>query len=375
MFSVSEAASNGTAVGAVSFSDADLPGDNFVVTIAAGNIDGVFAIDNAGNLTVADNAQLDFESTNTYPLTINVFDGTNSTNKPITINVLNVIETKFFVVDDGSMNRTYEYEAPGSAIENYVLNGANSAPRGAASTIAGDRVWVIDNNRKVYIYNTSGGLLGSWTAGSMASNATPQGIATNGIDVWIVDDRSDKVFKYSGAASRLSGSQSAGSSFNLNSSNGSPRDIVTDGSSLWVVNDASTNKVFKYTVAGGLLGSWTIDSANSTPTGITIDPANVSDMWIVDSGNRPRLSICRRDDPHLRQPIRGNVVRIGGGEHQPARNCRSTVAELHLARLASLRPSRIETSHFFHSFSRRHCFSNDCGRTEARQKEVQLCRP
>jgi hypothetical protein len=35
---------------------------------------------------------------------------------------------------------------------------------------------------------------------------------------------------------------------------------------------------------GSLLGSWTIDSANSTPTGITIDPANVSDIWIVDSG-------------------------------------------------------------------------------------------
>jgi hypothetical protein len=35
---------------------------------------------------------------------------------------------------------------------------------------------------------------------------------------------------------------------------------------------------------GSLLGSWTIDSANATPTGITIDPANVSDIWIVDSG-------------------------------------------------------------------------------------------
>jgi hypothetical protein len=282
-FSVSEAASNGTSVGAVSFSDADLPGDSFVITVAAGNIDGVFAVDNAGNLTVADNAQLDFESTNTYPLTISVFDGTHTTNKTITVNVLNVVETKFYVVDDGSANRTYEYEAPGTPIENYTLNSANTAPRGAASAVAGDRVWVVDNNRKVYVYNTSGGMLGSWTAGSLASNATPHGIATNGTDVWIVDDRSDKVFKYTGAASRLSGTQNAASSFNLNSSNGSPRDIVTDGASLWVVNDASTNKVFKYTVAGSLLGSWTIDSANSTPTGITIDPTNVSDIWIVDS--------------------------------------------------------------------------------------------
>jgi hypothetical protein len=43
-------------------------------------------------------------------------------------------------------------------------------------------------------------------------------------------------------------------------------------------------KVFKYTIVGSLVGSWTIDAANATPTGITIDPANVSDIWIVDSG-------------------------------------------------------------------------------------------
>lgn len=192
--------------------------------------------------------------------------------------------TRFYVVDDGSANRTFEYGASGAAVESYAMNAGNAAPRGAASTAAGDRVWVVDANRKVYIYDVSGGLLGSWSAGTLASNATPEGIATNGTDVWIVDSRSDKVFKYAGAASRLSGTQNAASSFNLNSSNTNPKDIVTDGASLWVVNDASTDKVFKYTAAGGLLGSWTIASANSSPTGITIDPTNVSDIWIVDSG-------------------------------------------------------------------------------------------
>jgi hypothetical protein len=43
-------------------------------------------------------------------------------------------------------------------------------------------------------------------------------------------------------------------------------------------------KVFKYTLSGSLLGSWSIDPANAHPTGITIDPTNVSDIWIVDSG-------------------------------------------------------------------------------------------
>ena len=183
----------------MALNDADLPGDSFVVTIAAGNSADIFAIDNAGNLTIADNTQIDFETTNAHSLTISVFDGVNTTNQLVTVNVLNVVETKFYVVDDGSANRTYEYEAPGTAIENYTLNSGNSVPRGAASIAAGDRVWVVDNNRKVYIYNTSGGLLGSWTAGSMSSTATPHGIATDGTDVWIVDDKSNKVFTYAGA--------------------------------------------------------------------------------------------------------------------------------------------------------------------------------
>lgn len=192
--------------------------------------------------------------------------------------------TKFYVVDDASANRTHEYDATGTNGGNYSLNSGNSAPRGAASTAVGDTVWVLDANRKVYIYDINGNVIGSWKAGSLASNATPEGIATNGTDVWIVDAKSDKVFKYAGAATRLSGSQNAASSFSLNSGNRDPKDIVTDGASLWVVNDSTTDKVFKYTVAGGLLGSWTISTAHSKPTGLTIDPANVSDLWIVDSG-------------------------------------------------------------------------------------------
>jgi subtilisin family serine protease len=193
-------------------------------------------------------------------------------------------DTKFYVVDDATTNLTFEYGATGSAFENYTLTAANTAPRGAASNAAGDKVWVVDANKKVYVYNPSGGLLGSWTAGSLTGNAIVEGVATNGTDIWIVDAKQDKVFRYTGAASRLSGSQNAASSFSLNSGNKDPKDIVTDGTSLWVVNNSTTDKVFKYTLAGSLLGSWTIDAANSSPTGITLDPTNVAHLWIVDNG-------------------------------------------------------------------------------------------
>jgi hypothetical protein len=128
--------------------------------------------------------------------------------------------------------------------------------------------------------------LGSWTAGTLASNATVQDITVFGSDVWIVDAKSYKVYRYAGAATRLSGTQNAASSFSLNSGNKNPTGMVTDGTSLWVVNDSTTDKVFKYTLSGSLLGSWTISTAGATsPTGLTIDPNGASqDIWIVDSG-------------------------------------------------------------------------------------------
>jgi hypothetical protein len=192
--------------------------------------------------------------------------------------------TKFYVVDDGSANRTFEYAANGSAVENYTVASGNSAPRGVASTAAGDRVWVVDANRNVYVYNAAGGLLGSWAVSGFNNSAQLEGIAVSGNDVWIVDNKTDKVYRFNGAASLLSGSKAANSNFSLNSGNKDASDLVTDGTSLWVLNNAATDKVFKYTVAGGLLGSWTISGGGGSPTGITLDPSSPSHLWIVNSG-------------------------------------------------------------------------------------------
>ncbi len=194
--------------------------------------------------------------------------------------------TKFFVVDDTysgtTRERTFEYAADGTNVENYALASNNTAPRGAATTAAGNRVWVIDSNKWVSVYNASGVLQGSWLATGLATNATLEGIATNGVDIWIVDALQDRVFRYAGAASRLSGSQAAASSFGLNSANKNPKDIVASSTHLWVVDDGNTDQVFKYSMTGMLAGSWTIANCGGSPTGITLDPANVNHLWIVD---------------------------------------------------------------------------------------------
>jgi sugar lactone lactonase YvrE len=194
----------------------------------------------------------------------------------------------FYVVNDstptiGGTNTTYKYQASGSPEAPYGLSLNDLSPRGVATTAAGTTEWVVDANKNVFVYSSSGTLLGSWSAGGLSSSAQLTGITTDGTNIWLVDSYADKVYKYTGAASRLSGSQSAASSFSCHSGNGNPQDIVTDGTSIWIV-DGTSLKVFKYTVSGSWLGSWSTDSADTHPTGITIDPTNVSNIWIVDNG-------------------------------------------------------------------------------------------
>src|SRR5262249_4553851 len=114
---------------------------------------------------------------------------------------------KFFVVDDAGTDRTYRYGILGNPLANSTLGAGDTAPRGAASSADGSKVWVVDANKTVYVYDPSGGLLGSWTAGGLSGAVQLEGIATNGTDVWLLDNKTDKVFKYTGAAGRLSGSQ------------------------------------------------------------------------------------------------------------------------------------------------------------------------
>jgi len=198
---------------------------------------------------------------------------------------------QFYVVNAatpaiGGTNTAYEYQASGTPQAPFGLSLNDLSPRGVAANAAGTTEWVVDANKNVYVYNPGGVLLGSWSAGGLSSNAQLTGVASNGTDIWLVDSYAGKVYKYNGAASRLSGSQNVASSFSLaggRSGDSNPQDIVTDGTSFWVV-DGSRLKVFKYTLTGSLLGSWAIDPADTHPTGITINPSNPSDVWIVDNG-------------------------------------------------------------------------------------------
>ncbi len=95
---VNEDAINGTSVYNVddvnTGNDTDQDGDALSYSITAGNTDGIFTINAAtGEITLLDNTNLDFESTNQYVLTVEASDGTLNDTAAITIDINDVNET------------------------------------------------------------------------------------------------------------------------------------------------------------------------------------------------------------------------------------------------------------------------------------------
>lgn len=101
-FSIAENASNGTAVGTVSASDADAS-QTLSYAITAGNTGSVFAINSStGAITVA--GSLDFETTTSYALTVEVTDNglpTKNASATVTITITDVLETTSVLTGTG----------------------------------------------------------------------------------------------------------------------------------------------------------------------------------------------------------------------------------------------------------------------------------
>jgi subtilisin-like proprotein convertase family protein len=200
--------------------------------------------------------------------------------------ITNVEFAKFWVVDDRA-DDVFRYRAdplPQDLLD--LLDRKDVAPqaqtpRGVATTVDGSRMWVLDEGKVVYVYDGDGAVLGSWLAPQLQD---PTGIATSGNDIWIVDKGTDSVYRFAGAAGLTSAAElNTTLSFPLNEENASPEGIATDGTTLWVINGEKQDRVFVYETSGKLNGSWSIDTANGSPTGIAIDPAGASQsIWIVD---------------------------------------------------------------------------------------------
>lgn len=258
--------------------DVDADGETLTAILASGPAHGTVSLNGDGSFLYTPATGYSGADNFTYRA---ADASSSSTATTVNINVVAAVPaTKFFVVDADNRNK-FRYAASGTALGASALDKSDSKPRGVASSADGTTQWVIDGSGEVFIYNEAGALLGRWTPQNVGK---PEGITVWGNNLWIVDPTQDRVFFFSGGASLRAGRVNATSSFALNSGNLNSTDIVTDGAHLWVVNDvAAGDKVFRYTTAGALEGSWTLSTTNPSPTGITLDPTSVNHLWVVDA--------------------------------------------------------------------------------------------
>uniref|UniRef100_UPI0013002878 tandem-95 repeat protein n=1 Tax=Algibacillus agarilyticus TaxID=2234133 RepID=UPI0013002878 len=109
-FDLPESAENNYVVGSVSGSDIDV-GDSVYFSIVSGDKDNLFAIDAAGQITVKDRTQLDYETATIHALTIQVRDRSDTedadllaANATVTVSVLDVTENYNLVADSAFGN-------------------------------------------------------------------------------------------------------------------------------------------------------------------------------------------------------------------------------------------------------------------------------
>lgn len=145
-FSISENSPTSTPVGVVSASDPDTvaPNNTLNYSIASGNTNSAFGINTAtGQITVANAAALNFETTPTFSLQIRVGDGGNpslSTTQTVVVHVTDVNEApaltlnQNFVVNENALNGTTvgtvlatdpDQSAPNGTL-NYSIIGGNT---------------------------------------------------------------------------------------------------------------------------------------------------------------------------------------------------------------------------------------------------------
>ena len=189
--------------------------------------------------------------------------------------------TRFFVLD-GEQDAVYRYTAEGRENSDFVLSDATPDVRDVTANVDGSKLWIVDGiSRSVQTRSPDGWLLGAWRAVDVYS---PQGIATNGTDIWIIDNLLHGVMRYDGVANLSEGNRTADAFFSLDADNIAPTGMATDGEKIWV-SDSYADKIFVYDAfAGNLLGSWSLAPENGFAAGVTNDPTGESDsIWVVDS--------------------------------------------------------------------------------------------
>ena len=236
-FGVSETATNGSAVGTV-VTTGDAP---TAFNITAGDNGNAFAIDASGNITVNDATAINYESLNSYTLTVEVNDGTSITSETVTVNITDVATT----ITAGQTFGVSETATNGSAVGTVVTTG--DAPT-AFNITAGDsgNAFVIDASGNITVNDATAinyESLNSYTLTVEVNDGTS--ITSETVTVNVIDVNDAPVIN--------------NATFNVdeNSTNGTAVGNVT-------VTDPDAGDTHVYTIsAGNIGGAFAIDNAGN----------------------------------------------------------------------------------------------------------------
>jgi DNA-binding beta-propeller fold protein YncE len=168
-----------------------------------------------------------------------------------------------FLVADSAAESVFAYRSDGALVNQLDVSSVGGLA-GITTDAAGRMLWLVDESRQVTVLDVATQrVLGQWQAGGVAQ---PEGIATDGVGIWIVDAQQDRMLRYAQGAAATSGVLEPTGSFALAAEQGNqePRGLSTDGQRLWVV-DAQADRVFIYDRLGELKSWWNLDPANADP--------------------------------------------------------------------------------------------------------------
>jgi large repetitive protein len=301
-FTLNENSPNGTAVGTVTFTDPDV-GQAHTFAITAGNTGGAFAINPAtGQITVANSAAVDFETTPAFSLTVQVTDdGTPalSGTGTITINLINLNDPP--VVNPATFSLP-ENSASGTAVGTVTFTDQDAGQTHTFAITAGNTGGAFAINPATgAITVANGAALDFETTPNFAltvqvtDNGTPALSGTATVIVHLLDVNEAPVVS------------SASFTIDENSSNG-----TTVGTVTFTDPDAGQTHTFAIT-AGNTGGAFAISAtgvitvANSAALDFETTPAFTLTVQVTDNG-APALSGTATITIHLNDVNEAPVV-------------------------------------------------------------------
>ncbi|MBF0371091.1 MAG: cadherin domain-containing protein [Magnetococcales bacterium] len=298
---VDENAANGDLVGSpVTGSDVD--GDALTYTITGGNGDGIFTIDaDTGQITIADNSNLDYSTTSQYLLTVEASDGTATDTATVSVDIGNINTAP--VYEDATLSvreSASDGDAVGSPVTatdvdgdtlTYSITAGNDDAIFAIDESSG-QITIADNNHLDYEDERS------HTLTVEASDGTATDTATVTIGVTNVNDNtpsiSDATLSVDEDAadgdlvgSPVTGSDADGNSLSYSITSGNTDAIFTiDSSSGQISIDDNTNLDYSTTDQYTLTVEASDGSRSDTAT-VTVDIGDVTSVTLDVDDNAP----------------------------------------------------------------------------------------